>query len=107
MFHNLSDTSVVCLPVKHLFIPPLPKDNNSGTPPPPPPPPEIEDSDSQSQEEISPTSNVCYISIILKVKSLNTKIISILDRYNYLYLIHHDLIIIIEDVIRYLLEVLT
>lgn len=53
----LSDTPVECVPVKNLFIPPLPKDDGPELPP---PPPGVEDSESPSQEIISNHSNVCY-----------------------------------------------
>lgn len=60
--NKFSETPVECLPVKDLFVPPLPKENTSGFPPPPPPPPD--DSDAQSQEDIAAESNVCTLLIL-------------------------------------------
>ncbi|OXU24103.1 hypothetical protein TSAR_010674 [Trichomalopsis sarcophagae] len=51
---EVEDTRVECVPVKNLFIPPLPKDNGPELPP---PPPGVDDSESPSQEDLSNHSN--------------------------------------------------
>ena len=56
-FIFIIDTALECIPIKDIFIPPLPKESLDN-PPPPPPPNESDDSDEPSQDTQSPASEV-------------------------------------------------